>query len=116
MTDTAPTFGWICTDPWLLEMAETMLDEEYEDPSVKLGDTNMYRLGRIGSLNVVINCLPESPRATDAVRMALNMATSFSGIKAILMTGFGSGVPSAGTRLGDLVISPTTIRYDSDAE
>jgi len=97
-------------------MAEAMLDEKYEDPSMKPGQTNVYRLGRIGSLNVVINCLPEPPRAADAVHMAQNMATSFSGIKAIVITGFGSGVASAGIRLGDLVISPVTNRYDGDAE
>jgi nucleoside phosphorylase len=116
MADTAPTFGWICTDSCLLAMAEAMLDEEYEDPSMKPGHTNVYRLGRIGSLNVVINCLPEPPRAADAAHMAQNMVTSFSGIKAILITGFGGGDRSAGIRLGDLVISPVTNRYDSDAE
>jgi nucleoside phosphorylase len=116
MADTAPTFGWICTDPRLLAMAEAMLDEEYEDPLMKPGHTNVYRLGRIGSINVVVNCLREPPCAADAAHMAQNMATSFSGIKAILITGFGGGVPSAGIRLGDLVISPATTQYDSDAE
>src|SRR5205809_4413303 len=76
----------------------------------------MYRHGRIGSVNVVINCLPEPPRAADAAHIVQNMAATFIGIKAIVMTGFGSGVPSAGTRLGDLVISPAIIRYDCDAE
>jgi nucleoside phosphorylase len=116
MADIAPTFGWICTHPWLLAMAEAMLDEEYEDPSIKPGHTNVYCLGRIGSLNVVINCLPEPPRTVDAVHMVQNMATRFSGIKAILITGFGGGVPSAGIRFEDLFISPATNRYDSDAE
>ena len=97
-------------------MAEAMLDEEYEDPSIKPGHTNVYCLGRIGSLNVVINCLPEPPRTVDAAHMTQNMATRFSGIKAILITGFGGGVPSAGIRFGDLFISPATNRYDSDAE
>jgi nucleoside phosphorylase len=116
MADTAPTFGWICTDPWLLVMAEAMLDEEYEDPSVKPGHTNVYRLGRIGSINVVINYLPEPPRAADAAHIAQNMATSFSGIKAILITGFAGWFPSTGIRSGDLVISPATNQYDSDSE
>lgn len=116
MADTTPTFGWICTDPWLLEMAEAMLDKEYEDPSVKPGHTNVYRLGRIGSINVVINCLPEPPRAADAAHMAQNMATSFSGIKAILITGFCGWLPNSGIRSGDLVISPATNQYDSDSE
>jgi hypothetical protein len=116
MANIAPTFGWICTDPWLLAMAEAMLDEEYEVPSMKPEHTNVYRLGRIGSLNVVINFLPEPPHAADGAHMAQNIATSFSGIKAILITGFGGGVPSAGIRFGDLVISPVTNRYDIDAE
>ena len=54
------TVGWICA---LLETelaaAEAMLDEEHPillaaDPQ----DTNSYLLGRIGTHNVVIACLP----------------------------------------------------------
>jgi nucleoside phosphorylase len=96
-------------------MAEVMLDEEYEDASTKPGPTNVYRLGRIGSLNVVVCCLRE-PGGADAAHMAQNMATSFRGIEAILMTGFGDGVPSAGIRLGDLVIGPAISQYDNGAE
>jgi len=116
MADTAPTFGWICTDPWLLAMAKAMLDEEYEDPSMKPGHTNVYRLGRIGSQNVVVNSPPEPTCAADAAHIAQNMTTCFSGIKAILITGFGDQVVSAGIRLGDLIINPATTQYDSDAE
>ncbi|KAH0565180.1 hypothetical protein GP486_001426 [Trichoglossum hirsutum] len=89
-------------------MADTMLDQKYEDILVRAGDTNVYRRGRIGSVNVVISCLPEPAHAVDAARIAQNMATKFIGIEAIMMTGFGSGVPSAGTRLGDLVVSLAT--------
>jgi nucleoside phosphorylase len=116
MAGAAPTFGWICTDPWLLTMAEAMLDEEYEGPPMQQGHTNVFRLGRIGSLNVVVNCLPEPPHAADAAQMAQNMSASFSGIRAILITGFGGRVPSAGIKFGDVVISPATNRCDSDAE
>ncbi|KAH0547676.1 hypothetical protein FGG08_000165 [Glutinoglossum americanum] len=97
-------------------MADTMLDQKYEDLLVKAGDTNVYRHGRIGTVNVVISCLLEPPHAADAARTAQNMAATFIGIKAIVMIGFGSGVPNAGTRLGDLVISSAIIRYDRDAE
>jgi hypothetical protein len=112
MDDTALTFGWICTDAWLSTMADAMLDKKYEDPPAGTGDTNMYRYGRIGSVNVVINCLPEPPRVADAAHIAQNMTATFTGIKAIVMTGFGSGVLSAGTRLGDLVISPAVTESD----
>jgi hypothetical protein len=114
MDDTAPTFGWICTDPCLLEMADRMLDEKYENLLVKTGDANMHRYGRIGSVNVVINCLAEPSRAADAAHIAQNMAATFTDIKSIVVTGFG--VRSTGTRLGDLVISPGIIRHGRDAE
>jgi hypothetical protein len=115
MADTAPTFGWICTDPWLLATAEAMMDEKYEDTSMKPGPASAYRLGRIGSLNVVASCLRE-PGGADAAHQAQDMATSFTGIKAILMTGFGDKVPSAGIGLGDLVISPSISQNDNGAE
>ncbi len=116
MADIAPTFGWICTDPRLSAMAEAMLDEGYEELSMKPGHPNLYRLGRIGSLNVVINCLSEPSRATDSAQMAQSMATSFSSLKAIMITGFGGGVPSAGIKFGDLIISPIANRNHGNAE
>ncbi|KAI9783531.1 MAG: hypothetical protein M1839_003701 [Geoglossum umbratile] len=116
MDNAAATFGWICTDPLLLAMADAMLDQKYEDLLVKAGDTNVYRHGRIGSVDVVITCPPEPPRAAGATHIVQDMAASFIGIKAIVVTGFGSGVPGSGTRLGDLAISPAVIRNDRDAE
>jgi hypothetical protein len=95
-------------------MAEAMLNQEYEDPSVNQGHTNICRLGRIGSLNVVISYLPEPPGTADAAHIAQNMTTSFRGIKVILMTGFCAGDPSAGIRLGDLVINPVINRHEND--
>lgn len=115
MANTDPAVGWICTDPLFLLMAEAMLDERYDHHLLKSGDTNMYRLGRIGSSDVVINCLQEPFHTADAVHIAQEMAIRFGGIKAILMTGFGSEIPSTGIRLGDLLISPTMVQCDGDA-
>jgi len=109
MADIAPTLGWICIDTSLLAIVEATLDVEYEK-------TNGYRLGRIGCLNVVVNCLPEQSCAVDAAHMAQIMATSFNGIEAILITGFVDEAPSAGIRLGDVIISQVTSQYEGDPE
>lgn len=108
-----PTVGWICTDPSLLTMAEAMLDQGYEDLSMDQRYENICRLGRIGSLGVVINTLPESSGSIDAVHIAQNTTTSFSGSKAILATGLCGVDPSSGIRLGDLVINPRIIRHEN---
>lgn len=107
MAGIAPTVGWICTDTSLLAIVEVILDVAYEK-------TNGYRLGRIGCLNVVVNCLPGQSCAADAAHMAQTMAKSFNGIKAILITGFADEAPSAGINLGDVIISPVTSQYEGD--
>jgi len=104
MADSAPTVGWICTDPLLLVMVDALLDETYEDRSIVPGDTKAHRLGRVGSVDVIIS-LAESPSVADAVRIAGNMTTEFASIEAVLITGFSADV-SAGMNLGDVVIRP----------
>src|SRR5947207_13943927 len=104
------TVGWICTEPLILEMARAMLDEEYEDPSLKPTDTNMPYRGRIGSVNVLIHCLPEPTGTADGAYMAQNMTPSFGLIENILITGLDPGVADAGMRLGDLIICPAMAR------
>src|ERR1700710_3013625 len=80
MVDMVPTFGWMCTDSSLLPIVGALLDVQY-------AETNGYRIGRIGCLNVAVNNLPEKSCAADAAHMAQIMATTFNNIEAILITG-----------------------------
>lgn len=115
MADNAPTVGWICTDPLLLMMVDALLDETYEDRSIVPGDTKEHRLGRVGSVNIIIS-LAESPSAANTVRIADNMTTEFASIEAVLITGFSAGVVSAGVNLGDVVIRPAITSSAHDAK
>lgn len=62
-----------------------MMEGEYEVTSAR-PSTNT------GSADVVIHCLPQPPHVANAANMAQNTATTFSGTKDILMTGFGGRV------------------------
>ncbi|KAH7135522.1 pfs domain-containing protein [Dendryphion nanum] len=100
--------GWICALPIELAAAQAMLDEKHAEQSVNNHDPSIYTLGRIGSHNVVLTCLPAGqmgigPAAAGATRML----SRFRSIRFGLMVGIGGGVPSAEAdiRLGDVVIS-----------
>src|SRR5204863_2441368 len=86
------------------------------DPSLKPTDTNMPYRGRIGSVNVLIHCLPEPTGTADGAYMAQNMTPSFGLIENILITGLDPGVADAGMRLGDLIICPAMARLGDDAQ
>ncbi|ESZ94731.1 hypothetical protein SBOR_4893 [Sclerotinia borealis F-4128] len=104
MAETSPLFkhddytvGWICALPQTeLVVAGAMLDEEHPvlsaaDP----GDTNVYLLGKIGSHNVVIACLPaENTGKVSAAIVAKDLLRSFKTIRFGLMVGVGGGAPS----------------------
>jgi nucleoside phosphorylase len=104
------TVGWICAlpDPEMV-VAQAMLDEEHEIlPVADPGDTNTYLLGRIGSHNVVVACLPSGITGIGpAAIVAKDMMRSFKSISFGLMVGIGGGVgpPFADIRLGDIVVS-----------
>jgi nucleoside phosphorylase len=90
------TVGWICALPKSeLVVAGAMLDEEHPIlPASDPGDTNVYLLGRIGSHNVVIACLPaEKTGIVSAAIVAKDMLRSFTRIRFGLMVGVGGGVP-----------------------
>ncbi|KAH3938538.1 hypothetical protein HBH98_247100 [Parastagonospora nodorum] len=102
------TVGWICALPVELAAAQAMLDEEYAKLPREKFDPNLYTLGRVGALDVVITCLPAGhmgigPAAAGAARMV----SRFGSIRFGLMVGVGGGVPSPSVdiRLGDVVIS-----------
>jgi hypothetical protein len=91
------TVGWICALPKSeLVVAGAMLDEEHPIlPASDPGDTNVYLLGRIGSHNVVIACLPaEKTGIVSAAIVAKDMLRSFTRIRFGLMVGVGGGVPN----------------------
>ncbi|KAL4884869.1 hypothetical protein BJY04DRAFT_214751 [Aspergillus karnatakaensis] len=93
------SIGWICAlaDPELLAAA-AMLDEEHPIlPAASQQDTNSYLLGRIGSHNVAIACLPaETTGTVSAASVANNMLHSFPSIRFGLMVGIGGGAPQYG--------------------
>ena len=52
------TVGWVCALPIELAAAQNLLNEEHQDPSQDVNDSNLYTLGRISEHNVAIACLP----------------------------------------------------------
>ncbi|KAI8711869.1 PNP-UDP-1 domain-containing protein [Fusarium sp. LHS14.1] len=103
------TVGWVCALPIELAAAQEVLDERHPDLTHLIpNDTNLYTLGRIGTHNVVIACLPAGQIGTNSVVVvAARMKSTFTSIRFGLMVGIGGGVPSdrADIRLGDVVIS-----------
>ncbi|KAK8905622.1 hypothetical protein QC760_005544 [Botrytis cinerea] len=111
------TVGWICAlSETELVVAGAMLDEEHPvlsaaDP----GDTNVYLLGKIGSHNVVIACLPaENTGRVSAAIVAKDMLRSFKAIRFGLMVGVGGGAPYHGDLEKDEAVG--TDSEDSDIE
>ncbi|EPS45333.1 hypothetical protein H072_698 [Dactylellina haptotyla CBS 200.50] len=103
------TVGCICALPLEMAALSAMLDEVHQKPEWQYShDNNNYKLGKIGSHNVAIVCLPAGVYGTtSATKIATQMLSSFPSIKFALMVGIGGGVPSAANdiRLGDVVVS-----------
>ncbi|KAF2632495.1 purine and uridine phosphorylase [Macroventuria anomochaeta] len=102
----AYTVVWICALPVELAAAQVMLDEEHL-PHDDVSSTQ-YTLGRIGSHNVVLACLPAGQMGIGAAAFNAGQAMSnFTSIRFGLMVGIGGGAPSAeaDVRLGDVVVS-----------
>lgn len=115
------TVGWICALPLELGAATAMLDEKHLALPVQPNDENTYILGRIGTHNIVIACLPYGITGNNsAATVANDMARSFKSMKIRLMVGIGGGAPGEETdiRLGDVVVSKPTgihggvVQYD----
>ena len=93
------TVGWICALPKTeLVAAGAMLDEEHPVlPAADPQDTNSYLLGKIGTHNVVIACLPaETTGKVSAATVAKDMVRSFKAVRFGLMVGIGGGAPYYG--------------------
>src|SRR6266516_2717717 len=100
------TVGWICALPLEMAAAKAMLDDIHADLLSHPSDHNAYTLGRIGTHNIVVTCLPSGKYGTTSAAVAATrMQSSFGSIQFGLMVGIGGGVPSknADIRLGDVV-------------
>ncbi|PYH52144.1 uncharacterized protein BO96DRAFT_469401 [Aspergillus niger CBS 101883] len=108
------TVAWICALPLELAAAKAMLDDVHPPLPQPESDHNVYTLGRIGSHNVVVACLPGGVYGTiSATGVVSHMVSTFPTLRSGfgLMVGIGGGVPSPRNdiRLGDVVVSrPTT--------
>ncbi|KAI2970177.1 hypothetical protein CBS147482_10909 [Aspergillus niger] len=108
------TVAWICALPLELAAAKAMLDDVHPPLPQPESDHNVYTLGRIGSHNVVVACLPGGVYGTiSAAGVVSHMVSTFPTLRSGfgLMVGIGGGVPSSRNdiRLGDVVVSrPTT--------
>ncbi|KAL2818213.1 hypothetical protein BDW59DRAFT_165545 [Aspergillus cavernicola] len=103
------TVGWICALSIEMAAAKAMLDEVHADLPARRSDDNTYILGRIGSHNIVITCLPSGRYgAISAATVATRMLLTFQSIRFGLMVGIGGGVPIQDIRLGDVVIGNPT--------
>ncbi|KAL2865239.1 uncharacterized protein BJX67DRAFT_382980 [Aspergillus lucknowensis] len=108
------TIGWICALPVELAAAQALLDDTHADLPVPTSDHNTYTLGRIGSHNTVIACLPSGIYGTTSATSVVNqMLNSFRNIRYGLIVGIGGGAPSetSDVRLGDIVVSRPTGRF-----
>ncbi|PYH66039.1 purine and uridine phosphorylase [Aspergillus vadensis CBS 113365] len=108
------TVAWICALPLELAAAKAMLDDVHPPLSQPESDHNVYTLGRVGSHNIVVACLPGGVYGTiSAAGVVSHMVSTFPTLRSGfgLMVGIGGGVPSPrhDIRLGDVVVSrPTT--------
>lgn len=101
------TVGWITALQIELAAAKAMLDEPHHTVLAQdAGDTNSYTLGRLGSHNLVIACLP-SMGNNSAAFAAANLLRSFPNVRIGLVVGIGGGAPDykgEDVRLGDVIV------------
>ncbi|KAL2844259.1 hypothetical protein BJX68DRAFT_277842 [Aspergillus pseudodeflectus] len=107
--------GWICALAEEMAAARAMLDEEHPSlPQDLRADNNNYVLGRIGSHNIVLACLPSGVTGTTSAAVVANrMRSTFQGLRFGLMVGIGGAAPSEtdDVRLGDVVVGTPHGRY-----
>ncbi|KAL4906231.1 nucleoside phosphorylase domain-containing protein [Aspergillus multicolor] len=100
--------GWLCAIKTEFDAALQMLDETYGRGFGHGSDHNLYSMGRIGTHQVVLTCLPMGRYGNNAAAVAATrMMNKFPNIKVGLMVGIGGGIPSKKNdiRLGDVVVS-----------
>ncbi|KAL4790466.1 nucleoside phosphorylase domain-containing protein [Aspergillus venezuelensis] len=110
------TVGWICVLKEEFRAALAILDEEYDTAGLVcgLGYRNHYVLGRVGNHNIVINVpSAETYGPLSAIRIALDMRSTFPRMRFILLVGIAGGTPSEKNdiRLGDVVVGTRIVPY-----
>ncbi|KAJ1334031.1 adenosylhomocysteine nucleosidase [Microdochium nivale] len=107
--------GWISAIPTEFAAAQALLDEKHKTLPPDPNDKNQYVLGRVGSVNVVITCLPVGGMGmNNAAIVASNMRRTYVSIRLQLVVGVAGGVPSPANdvRLGDVVVGVSLIQHD----
>ncbi|KAL2845227.1 hypothetical protein BJY01DRAFT_247813 [Aspergillus pseudoustus] len=113
------TVGWICALPVELSAARRMLDKVHNVGFGPGTDDNLYILGQIRDMNVVIACLPMGQGGANMTSMvATRMMQKFAKIEIGLMVGIGGGLPSPkqDIRLGDVVVSKPHLEHGGVAQ
>ncbi|KAL3459821.1 hypothetical protein BJX64DRAFT_196421 [Aspergillus heterothallicus] len=113
------TVGWICALPVELSAARRMLDKVHNVGFGPGSDDNLYILGQIRDMNVVIACLPMGQAGANMTSMvATRMMQKFPKIEIGLMVGIGGGLPSPkqDIRLGDVVVSKPHLQHGGVAQ
>ena len=108
------TVGWVCILACEFDAARALLDDEDELLEPLIGDDNVYALGRMGALNVVI-ASPSAHGTTSTSQAVTHLIRTFHNIRFGLLVGVGGGVPDLAhinpnndIRLGDVVVSQPT--------
>ncbi|KAM0344005.1 hypothetical protein ACHAPU_007908 [Fusarium lateritium] len=116
------TVGWICAIKSEFVAARVFLDEDHGSPKeVAQNDNNLYAIGKMGDLHVVIASLTRwEDRTISAATAARQVLHSFPSLRIGLMVGVGGGAPTPehDIRLGDIVVGSrvggkhSVVRYD----
>ncbi|KAL3440927.1 hypothetical protein BJX65DRAFT_300118 [Aspergillus insuetus] len=109
------TVGWICALQIELDAAQRLFDRVHNRGFGHGRDCNLYTLGQIGNLNVVLICLPKGQYGTNSAAVAATrMINRFPKSEIGLMVGIGGGLPNAknDVRLGDVVVGTGVVQYD----
>ncbi|KAF5965249.1 hypothetical protein FCOIX_13059 [Fusarium coicis] len=116
--------GWVCILQKEYSAAVHVLNQDYGmDEKAGFmrseGDSNKYRLGRIGPHYVVINRPPFGQSGQlPAAQIVNGMKSTFPGMRFWLLVGIGGGAPSqkADIRLGDVVLGLSVLPYKKGKE
>ncbi|KAF3074427.1 Ankyrin repeat domain-containing protein 50 [Trichoderma lentiforme] len=115
------TVGWICPLEVEQVAALEMLDEEHVRLPQPPTDHNVYSLGSISGINIVVAGLYQAGNS-QAATVATQLRMTFPNIRFGLLVGIGGGIPvktdNGMIRLGDIVVSKPSgihsgaIQYD----
>src|SRR5687767_8962494 len=100
------TVAWDCSDHLCLTTAKRMLDELHQPLIQHAEDANIYVLGRVCSLNIVLACLSGMDNKSAAVGAArLRLRNTFPCIRLVITAGTADAITGEEViRRGDLVV------------